>query len=269
MPRSLRVAIGQMAGLLKQDDANLETACRLATEAATRGARLILLPEAALTGLSLEDRRMQSTLPVSWDKFIPLLDIAQQRDITICAGFVSQFGGRFNVAHAIILPSGEVRFQRKAVRANGEPDFLGLWPDPRRTVFEVDGIRVAVVIGGEMESERIVSATKSVLPQLVLHPTARPLPAHQVRHEDPCPDETEACEQEPLGPAVQRAHAFADGPIPQVTANPIGFDGVTWWPGGSYAIDADGEIKLHLPGTDVAPRMKPSVGVTGLRVPDL
>ena len=55
--------------------------------------------------------------------------------------------------------------------------------------------------------------------------------------------------------------------MPKAGANPLGFDGETWWPGNSYAVDARGEVVLWLPGENRPERMRqPRLAVGNLPV---
>jgi hypothetical protein len=54
---------------------------------------------------------------------------------------------------------------------------------------------------------------------------------------------------------------------PRAAANPIGFDGETYWPGNSYAVGADGKVYLWVKGCAVPSQMRPSVNVADVPMP--
>ena len=269
MTQTLRVAIGQTVSLLHNTESNMAQACRLAAEAAEQGAKLILLPEGCLTGNALSSPAMQATLPVDAAAFEPLRRVAAEGGITICAGFATPFGEKFNVVHAIVQPDGKIFFQRKATRASTEPTFLAPWPDATREVFEVDGVRVVMVICSEMSGKEVRAAVEAVNPQLILHCSAGSVPKDQVCENDPSPEILTEIEQGMRRVVDGTIKRVAEQGIPRMGANPIGFDGETYWPGNSFAIDATGIVRLWMMGTHVVARMAPSVEIVDMPIPAL
>ena len=61
------------------------------------------------------------------------------------------------------------------------------------------------------------------------------------------------------------AKAKASG-IARAGSNQLGFDGQTYWPGNSFAVDHTGETRLWLKGTKVIAEMKPVVQTVELAV---
>jgi predicted amidohydrolase len=260
MTKMLVVAVGQMTGLLQNTDANITTACLLSTQAACLGARLIVLPEGCLTGNALSRPDQQATLPVEPDAFTQLRATAMAEDIVISAGFVTRCDEKFNVVQANILPDGQVLFQRKAARATTEPPFLVPWHDSTRVAFTVDGVRIVVVICSEMGSPAVHYAVTAAAPHLVLHTSAGRIKEGQ--HCECYQDGEGRRVWESMRRVVERgAKATAAHGIPRVGANPIGFDGETYWPGNSFGVDAHGVIRLWMPGTHLITEMRPSVAI--------
>ncbi|MBI3987888.1 MAG: carbon-nitrogen hydrolase family protein [Lentisphaerae bacterium] len=268
MKKMLRAASAQITGHLKDMNANVEDACRLSTEAAEQGARLIQFPEGCLTGNALTDPSHQPTLNLDERErpFVRLKEVAARHGIAICAGFTTRWGRKFNVVHAVIQPKGPVLFQRKAARASTEPVFLAPWPDLTRHFFEVDGVRCVNVICSEMGHAGVVDAVIIGRPQLILHCSAGCLPASQVLQRAPTPEEEAAMDKEMHGVVEGAAKATAKSGIPRLTANPVGFDGETYWPGNSYVVDGSGKVLLWIKGTKVLERMQPSMSVTDIPV---
>lgn len=267
MSQSLRIAIGQTVSVLNNTESNMAQVCRLSAEAAAQGAKLILLPEGCLTGNALSSPSKQATLPVDPAAFEPLRRVAMDGGITICAGFATPYEDKFNVVHAIVQPDGNVLFQRKATRASTEPTFLAPWPDATREVFEVDGVRTVMVICSEMGGKDVRAAMEAVSPELILHCSAGCVPKDQVYETDPSPEILAEIEQGMRRVADGAARKVAEERIPRIGANPIGFDGETYWPGNSFAIDATGTIRLWMKGTHVVARMAPSVEVADMQIP--
>lgn len=264
MSRSMIVAVGQMAGMLLDIDANMREACRLARESADRGARLLLLPEGCLTGNSQSSAAKQATLMPVPESFAPLARTARERNITICAGFVTRFDSKFNVGHTVIRPDGEVLIQRKAAKTPIEPEFLEPWPDPARAVFDVDGVRVVLVICSESGSNAVNERVRAAEPHLVLHPSAGHEPQDKIIHSD-WDENSQSAFHERMRAIFERTGGkCAQDGLARIGANPIGFDGEVYWPGNSCIIDRFGHIRAWLPGENVVSRMHPSVAVAEL-----
>ncbi len=262
----MKTAIGQMqVGPLDKPEDNMAEACRLARDAAAAGARLLLLPEGCLTGNALTDPARQAALPAEPGAFAPLSRIARQTGITLCAGFTTRVDGGFTVAHAILLPDGAVRFQHKAFRASGEPKHLKAWPDPARAPFTVDGRTVIIAICSEFGPGVIMDEVLRCKPDLILHPSAGRMKEEEVwqagRDQDPpvrnflsnCRTVVEKAAQNPLAAG-----------IPRLSANPVGFDGETWWPGNAYALSGAGAILAWVEGENRPEKMISRLGFADL-----
>ena len=267
-PRVLRVAVAQTPGRLNATAENAAEVCRLSTEAADQGAKLILFPEGCVNGNSLAGAEQQARMPADEKAFSDLSHTARERGIAICAGFTTPFGEYLNNAFVIALSNGRVLFQYKAARSKTEPPFLGAWPDVARTVFEVDGVRIILSICSEYGVARVEEAVRQANPDLILHPSAGCMSEKfLVRDGQPVSAETEAYVSASRQLVETASLEVARRGIPKVSANLIGFDGKTWWPGNSYAIGADGKILLWLPVETHVSRMKPSVAVGDIPIP--
>lgn len=265
--KTLRLAVAQMAGRLCAPEDNVQRAVRLAAEAASKGARLVLFPEACLTGHAF-DAEQQSVLPCDPGAFGPLRNVAEKRGITICIGFAARWDAAINNVHAIVLPGGEVRFQRKAARVTSEPAFLAAWHDPARVTFDVNGVRTCITICSEAGAPAVIEAVEAASPELILHPSAGCLTPDQVRRAPASRDDEAAFRREMSGFVERRAAAMIGGGPAVAAANPVGFDGETYWPGNSYVIDSSGTVQLWMCGVRTPSDMRPSVGVCNLSVGD-
>ncbi len=268
--RTLRLALAEMAGSLGNVSANMAMACALATQAAREGAQLILFPEGCLTGNALENAADQAFLEADVHAFAPLSDIAINHRITICVGFVSPFDGGFNSGHAILEPDRGFHIQRKCFRAKTEPPFMCPWSNPERVVFEVGGIRLVVVICSEISAPNVKKAIAKAKPEVLLHPSAGSVSADSLLRggegvqAKEVAQEFEAACRRVVEQAARKSRATG---MPKAGANPLGFDGKSWWPGNSYAVNAQGEVVLWLPGENRPERMgKPRLAVGNLPV---
>jgi predicted amidohydrolase len=262
----MKVAIGQMkVGPLDNPRANMDEACRLARSAAENKARLLLLPEGCLTGNALSSANRQPAMALEPALFEPLTAIARNAGMTICAGFATPFDGAFNVVQAILRPDGSVHFQRKGFRARSEPAFIKAWPDPARTPFVVDGVTVVITICSEFGEAAIMHEVHRHKPGLILHPSAGKMQNADVwspatMSTTPVRDFRKNCRT-----IVEKsaAHNTTLG-IPRVAANPVGFDGETWWPGNGYAVGGNGEILCWVEGENRPERQLSRLGFANI-----
>ncbi|MBI2438608.1 MAG: carbon-nitrogen hydrolase family protein [Lentisphaerae bacterium] len=265
--KTLRVAIAQFNSRLGDLAGNMAEVARLSREAAQQGARLILFPEGCLTGNALKDARQQAVLPMEAQAFQPLRAIADERNITICAGFATPYNDKFNIVHAILQPGEKPLFQRKAWRAPTEPTFLDPWPDPERMSFVLDGVHLAVAICSEYGAPKVEAALAKVKPAVILQPSAGSLTEEQAWKDNTKPTAAATAFSQEWRAVVERAvEDIQRRRVAKLGANPIGFDGETWWPGNSFAIDATGKILIWLEGENRPSRMKAAVGVAELTI---
>jgi len=84
--RLLRVAAGQEASVAGELAVNVATAARLATSAADRGARVLVLPELFLTGYAPETWAHEASIALDDPDLAPLVELATERDLVVLAG---------------------------------------------------------------------------------------------------------------------------------------------------------------------------------------
>lgn len=246
----MKIAIGQMrVGPLDKPAANMAEACTLARQAAKNNARLLLLPEGCLTGNALSAAERQQAMPVDPALLEPLANIARDSGLTICAGFATPYDGGFNLVHAIIQSESPILFQRKAFRACTEPPFIKAWPDFARIPFTVDKMTVVITICSEFGPPAIMQELARHKPGLVLHPSAGCMQPAEVWTPQTADTPAVSGFRNDCHRVVESAAAgnIKLG-IPRVAANPVGFDGETWWPGNGYAVGADGAILCWVEG---------------------
>ena len=262
MTRKIRIAIGHMAGTLGDTPGNIALACKLSLSAAERGARIILFPEGCLNGNAFR-RDRQESMPISAAAFAKLQSVADAHDIVICVGFTTPVAGGLNNAHAVLTPKSKLRVQYKCARSPQEPEFLVAWPDITRTTFQIDGIRVAISICVENGLPHIDAAVADVAPDLLLFPSGGCMQPDEVVHGEPT-QKTEAFLNGCAAIVANAAVAAGRDTLCRLCANPLGFDGETWWPGNSFALNADGKITLWMKAENRPEFMTPSVGVTDM-----
>jgi NAD+ synthase (glutamine-hydrolysing) len=267
--RTLRIAVGEMPAHLGDVSGNMREACRLSVDAAHQGARLIVLPEGCLTGNARASAGRQSSLPAEPAALQPLIEVATSHGITICAGFATPLGEGFNMVQAAVCPTGAVLLQRKAFRAKAEPDFLLAWPDSTRVLFDVDGVRTIMVICSEYASPTVRASIASLKPDLILHPSAGCMQQGELQvGRAPVSSEAQGFAAQCRRVVDLAAQDVRMARVAKVGANPLGFDGETWWPGNSFGLDATGAIRLWLPGENCPERMASRIRVADLPFPE-
>jgi 5-aminopentanamidase len=113
---SWRLAVGQLGARLGAVADNLER-CRMAQHAAAaRGARLLVLPEAILTGYVFESRdaARASALDADCAEIAALAATAMELNLFTVVGFIERAGDRLYNAAMLIEPSGERHVHRKS-----------------------------------------------------------------------------------------------------------------------------------------------------------
>jgi len=247
-----------MAGLLNSPKKNMAKACKLSAVAAEKGASLVLFPEGCLNGNAFT-RSRQDSIPADPASFAKLQKISDKTGITICIGFTAPLEDKFNNAFAIIRPDRKILFQYKCARSSQEPEFLSAFKDAKRTVFEVDGVRTVISICCEYGLERIEESIKDASPKLILHPSAGCLRKDQVASGRSESQAARSFRKECRSGVERSAEEVRRRGIPKICANPIGFDGETFWPGNSFAVDGKGNIILWIPGENRPGQMKDSI----------
>ena len=169
------VGLGQLECRPLDRDANLASAVAALEEAATAGAQVVVLPELMTSGYVL-DRTLLWPLAESVADGGPALTVLSQTaarlGITVVAGFPERDGTKLFNSAAVLGPDGElVGAYRKLHLFAGETNVFEPG-DHGLPVFEVDGLRIGVLICFDLrfpEALRIMSLQRA---DLVAVPTA-------------------------------------------------------------------------------------------------
>jgi predicted amidohydrolase len=102
------VAAVQMQPVLLQPEINLQMAQQLVFEAASKGAKLIVLPELALTGYNIQNIREASEVAQTKDGWLTqaILELATSLDCYIIFGYIELYEGNYYNAAAVVGPTG-------------------------------------------------------------------------------------------------------------------------------------------------------------------
>ncbi|MBC9733731.1 carbon-nitrogen hydrolase family protein [Nocardioides marmotae] len=106
----LRVAAGQAAAVAGDLLANVATAARLAREAGDRGVRLLVLPEAFLTGYDAAafDGELPTPARLAGAELDPLREASRAAGLVVVAGTALQRSDRRTLSSVVVRPDGEV-----------------------------------------------------------------------------------------------------------------------------------------------------------------
>ncbi len=168
MSRTLHVACIQPLVVPGDVEGNLRRMDPLIVEAARRGARLVLTSEAHVTGYDLDGVGLRAAIPADDPAFDRLAETARRLGVDIVAGFWEKAaGGAYNSAQ-VLHADGRRTLQRK--RGDAVAGFI---PGPReREVFEVDGLRCAILICSDSGLPDIHAELAGRGMDLLLCPTA-------------------------------------------------------------------------------------------------
>ncbi len=148
MPRILHVASTQ---IISKDGAaaTLPRIDAISKAAALLGAEAVLFPEMCVHGYDFDmtEQALRAVAePIDGPSAREVRAIAKRNGIVVMAGIAELDGSTMYNTHLIAYPDGRLVTQRKHKLTEGEIN-AGLTPGPRkRTVFELNGIRCALMI---------------------------------------------------------------------------------------------------------------------------
>lgn len=129
--RTIRVAAAQMRAENGRRDANLMKAAALAEQAAKAGAQLIVLPEAAAAGYTLDRRMWDWAEPASGPTEKWLTELSKRLGVYLGIGLFEADGADFYNTYVLAGPDGTVagrvhkrRTEFAVFRAGGSPAFV-------------------------------------------------------------------------------------------------------------------------------------------------
>lgn len=137
---ALRVAAGQAAAVAGDLDANVRTAARLAGLAGDQGVRVLVLPEAFLTGYdaAVFAGGLPGPADLTGPRLDPLREQARRTDLTVVVGTALDRGDRRTLSSVVVRPDGEVSMPY-------DKQHVDL---PEREWFEAGDHGAAVVVDG-------------------------------------------------------------------------------------------------------------------------
>ena len=145
---TVHVAACQIDPQLGEVDRNLERIERAVTEAAHRGAKLAVLPEAAVTGYAYHS--LDEALPVARRATMVAADLlsglAQEHQLSIICGSLEPEGDEiYNVAYILAADGRRFQYRKTHLPFLWIDRFATPGPDAPQ-VYELEGLRVGVLI---------------------------------------------------------------------------------------------------------------------------
>ena len=226
-PPTLQVSCVQMHWA-KPLEFNLERTLHYIRAAAECGSRVVLFPEANLTGyyfpylIELDPASVQAAL----DK---TREAAAEHAIWVIAGTIQKTDDRFlNLAH-VIDPSGNIVHEYAKVNMAGRDEKVHCRGGDKLSLFEIDGVLCTLVICRDGRHPELYRVPAMAGAQILFHPSCSS-------------DEIEAVAwkrisgraQQPVGPHTKIFHCIAntigqspDGKQACSTRNPIGEGGTS------------------------------------------
>ena len=246
--RDLRVAAGMMRSVVGDKAGNLERARRLALEAASRGAEVLVLPEACLTGYTVRESMAHLAEPVPGPLTEALVGVAGECGLAVLAGLVEGGpGGPCYLTQVMAAPGGVAASYRKVHLGPTENDLFA--SGHNLTVFEYEGVRFALQLcfDGHFPEVSLAQALEGA--EVILIPHASPREAAQ--------DKLERW----LRYLPARAY---DNSVFLVACNPVGDNGAgLTFAGAAVILGLKGEVLARAAGDEQA------LIVADLKVDDL
>ena len=171
--KSLHVACGQFEAAPGNKDANIEAMDRLTAEAASRGCRLVVFPEMALTGYLAPNEMPDLAEAAGGESATRIADIARSNNIAVAFGFPETLPGTDKRANTFLIagPDGsEIGKYRKIHLWDTE----AAWCDPgtEAPVFEYDGVKISGWICYDTRFPELARIEALAGAELCLVPTA-------------------------------------------------------------------------------------------------
>ena len=165
---TLRVALGEYDTGWHDPARSLQLAAELTGRAARAGARLVVLPEMATTGFTMDAGR---ATPLEGDDVARLASIARDHATWLIAGVALRDEATARPANAAVTfgPDGEVRAvyrKRRLFTYSGEHDHYA--PGAASTAITIDGVRVAPFICYELRFPELFRAAAAEADVMVL-----------------------------------------------------------------------------------------------------
>jgi predicted amidohydrolase len=260
--KTIHLAAGQIVCRPGDIEGNLKQIRQLAEQAAKTGARLCLFAEGCITGYVTAEAVLAKAPRAEGPVVERLKQMAAELKIVIAAGTLERAEDGVHVSCFIAFPDGRLVVQRKH-GVNDVERKAGLVPGPvERTIFEVDGVKMAVCICSDSGIPGIRDKLAAQGCQVFLLPTAGGAGREHIFHpadlENPQRRAAYVKLMDAVCSVVSAVGDCIDYRMAQVAVNLSGDDGVDHYhPGHSSIIDSRGRIVALQPGEYVVDYLRP------------
>lgn len=142
--------------------------------AAAAGARMLVAPELYLPGYNQPDRHRSAAQPRAGDWEQRLAEMARASGCGLTVGWAERDGARVYNAATCFGANGEVIGHYRKIQLFGPMEQASFDPGAAYTLFDLDGIRTALLICYDVEFAPHVRALAERGAKLILVPTANP-----------------------------------------------------------------------------------------------
>lgn len=284
----LTIAIGSTCSVPGDVEGNLAQIADMARRAGALGADLLLTPEMSASGYGGYPEVVATAEPAGEGPVhAGLAAMAEATGVTVTAGFVESSGDKRHLAHYVVRPDGGFVVQRKhrvtPLEHPLDPSVDLYFDDTEEighvpagaeqiTVFDVQGVRAAVVICADLGIRDLNDILARLGVQLLLLPVA----AGGKRADKVVTADLQTDADVERYVDLVRSHFFPDGAVRDcirygrafAAVNMSGFDGRELYHGGSGSVvDPSGSIEAFIAGNANLDRQVPRLAVGTVHVP--
>ena len=236
---SQKIALAQINPLLGDLRGNAKLIAQSASEAFSQGAKLVLTPELSLTGYPPEDLLLRPAFIEAAERELMLLtqELAQFPDLTVIVGHPQKtLLGLQN--YASVLKNGKIiaGYAKQELPNHEVFDEVRYFvPGNESCVFECDGIQFGLILCEDAWHLKAARQSHDAGAQVLLVLNASPY----------------HLKKESLRIEVLREH-IAITKIPLIYVNAVGGQDELVFDGGSFALNAQGEVVMSMPQFETA-----------------
>ena len=236
---SQKIALAQINPLLGDLRGNAKLIAQSASEAFSQGAKLVLTPELSLTGYPPEDLLLRPAFIEAAERELMLLtqELAQFPDLTVIVGHPQKtLLGLQN--YASVLKNGKIiaGYAKQELPNHEVFDEVRYFvPGNEPCVFECDGIQFGLILCEDAWHLKAARQSHDAGAQVLLVLNASPY----------------HLKKESLRIEVLREH-IAITKIPLIYVNAVGGQDELVFDGGSFALNAQGEVVMSMPQFETA-----------------
>lgn len=259
--KSLHLACIQPLAVPGNVSENIRRMQPLIVEAARRGARLVLTSEGAVTGYDLDGVGQRAAISLNDPALDELAAMGRRHGVDLVAGLWEKVPEGEHNSAVVLHTDGRRTLQRKF--GDGSPGFVA---GPReRTIFEVDGVRCAILICSDNGIAGIHQELTDQGVELILGPTAGMGRLKGAFRQDELEDPARRAEYIAKEEQVCFLKEGMENCLKFNTAlaccNQAGWNEETGFfhPGHSGIIDRTGEFVAVLPGCFVPTHLRPKL----------